>query len=56
MRQTSKSSAAGSRSRRLALSLVELVAAVIALIARMRAINLELTKRVAHLTPQAPAL
>ena len=31
-----------------ALKLVELVAGVIALIARMRAINLELTKRVAE--------
>jgi len=37
-----------------ALKLVELVAGVIALIARMRAINLELTKRVAHLTRKRP--
>ncbi|HEX3850914.1 MAG TPA: hypothetical protein VHW01_08105 [Polyangiaceae bacterium] len=36
------------------MKLVELVAAVIALIARMRAINLELTKRVAHLTRKRP--
>ncbi len=37
-----------------ALKLVELVAGVLALIARMRAINLELTKRVAHLTRKRP--
>src|SRR5258707_6783454 len=37
-----------------ALKFVELVAAVIALIARMCAINLELTKRVAHLTRKRP--
>src|SRR5258707_7261110 len=37
-----------------ALKLVELIAGVIALIARMRAINLELTKRVAHLTRKRP--
>jgi transposase len=37
-----------------AMKLVELVAAVIALIARMHAINLELTKRVAHLTRKRP--
>lgn len=37
-----------------AMKLVELVAAVIALVARMCAINLELTKRVAHLTRKRP--
>ena len=36
------------------MKLVELVATVIALIARMRAINLELTKRVAHLARKRP--
>ena len=36
------------------MKLAELVAAVIALIARMHAINLELTKRVAHLTRKRP--
>ncbi len=37
-----------------ALKLVELVAGVLALIARMRAINLELTKRMAYLTRKRP--
>src|SRR5260221_10249732 len=37
-----------------AMKLVELIAAVLALITRMRDINLELTKRVAHLTRKRP--
>lgn len=37
-----------------AMKFVELVVAVVALIARMRDINLELTKRVAHLTRKRP--
>jgi transposase len=37
-----------------AMKLVELVAAVLALITRMRDVNLELTKRVAHLTRKRP--
>jgi transposase len=37
-----------------AMNFVELVAAVLALITRMRDINLELTKRVAHLTRKRP--
>jgi transposase len=37
-----------------AMKFVELVMAVVALIARMRDINLELTKRVAHLTRKRP--
>jgi hypothetical protein len=42
------------RAEKKLVELVELVAAVIALITRMRAINLELTKRVAHLTRKRP--
>src|SRR4051794_18433746 len=37
-----------------AMKLVQLVAAMLALITRMRDINLELTKRVAHLTRKRP--
>lgn len=37
-----------------AMKLVELIVAIVGLIARMRDINLELTKRVAHLTRQRP--
>ena len=37
-----------------AMKLVDLIVAVVALIARMRDINLELTKRVAHLTRKRP--
>src|SRR6266540_349294 len=37
-----------------AMKLVEVIAAVLALITRMRDINLELTKRVAHLTRKRP--
>ena len=37
-----------------AMKLVELIAAVLALVTRMRDINLELTKRVAHLTRKRP--
>ena len=37
-----------------AMKFVELVVAVLSLIARMRDINLELTKRVAHLTRKRP--
>ncbi len=37
-----------------AMKLIELIAAVLALITRMRDINLELTKRVAHLTRKRP--
>ena len=37
-----------------AMKFVELVVAIVALVARMRDINLELTKRVAHLTRKRP--
>jgi len=37
-----------------AMKFVELVIAIVGLIARMRDINLELTKRVAHLTRKRP--